>query len=156
MLRQFVLSVALLATPMALLAQSHTATEPSLTPAQIAQIRHQDEDVAQAALRVAQLVDRGEVGKVWDGASSVAKQVVKRRAFVEQVTADRAQVGRLVSRKLVAITRSESRGGATPAGDYINVSFATQFANEKRPVRELISFHLDADHVWRVCGYTLR
>jgi len=36
------------------------------------------------------------------------------------------------------------------------VAFATRFANEKAVVRELVSFHLDNDHVWRVSGYTLR
>lgn len=77
-------------------------------------------------------------------------------AFVKQISADRSTVGKPVSRKIAAITRSESKGGGTPAGYYINVSFATQFSNEKQLVRELVSFHLDSDKTWRVSGYTLR
>jgi hypothetical protein len=166
MLRQLVLSATLLAAPAAVLAQSQPGAAPAgsrarqaapaLTAEQQAEIRKQDATMTQAALQVAQLVDQGQAGKVWDGASSAAKQVAPRDAFVKQVDADRRQVGKLVSRKLAAITRSGSRGGATPAGYYINVSFATQFANEKQPVRELVSFHLDPDKVWRVSGYTLR
>ncbi|HEX7130166.1 MAG TPA: DUF4019 domain-containing protein [Rhodanobacteraceae bacterium] len=43
-----------------------------------------------------------------------------------------------------------------PAGDYINVVFASRFANEKAPIRELVSYHYDTDKVWRVSGYTLQ
>jgi hypothetical protein len=43
-----------------------------------------------------------------------------------------------------------------PAGLYININYATRFAKTQKPVRELISFHLDSDKVWRVAGYTLR
>lgn len=163
MFKHITLSTVLLAAPMALLAQSqpvaaartHQAA-PALTEQQAAAIRQQNVAMAQGAARVAQMIDQGHAAQVWDDASSVAKQVVSREAFVRQIDADRAQVGKLVSRKLAAITRSESRGGGTPAGYYINVSFATRFANEKQPVRELVSFHLDSDKTWRVSGYTLR
>ena len=166
MFKQLVLSAVLLAIPTTLLAQPQTGAAPAgpqarqpapaLTADQQAEIRKQDATMAQAALQVAQLVDQGHAGEVWDGASGAAKQVVQRDAFVKQVDADRRQVGRPLSRKLAGITRRGSKGGATPAGYYINVSFATQFANEKQPVRELVSFHLDQDKVWRVSGYTLR
>ena len=43
-----------------------------------------------------------------------------------------------------------------PAGNYINVVFATRFANAAEPVRELVSFHLDEDKTWRVSGYSVR
>lgn len=167
MFKQIVLSTALLATPAALLAQSQsaaakaptqTATQaaPAPTPQQTAALQQQNENMARGAEQVAQLIDQGKAGQVWDGASSVAKQTVTRDAFVRQITADRAQVGRLVSRKASAISRGESKGSTPPAGFYVNVSFATQFANEKQPVRELVSFRLDSDRVWRVSGYTLR
>lgn len=155
MFKPLALSVALLVVSTAALAQSKPAA-PALTPAQQAQVQKQDAQMAQAALQVAQLVDQGKTGEVWDGASAIAKQVVKREAFVAQVDADRKQVGKPLSRKLATITRNASSGGATPAGYYINVNFATRFANTSQPVRELVSFHLDPDKVWRVAGYTLR
>lgn len=165
MFKQLMLSSTLLVIPMVGLAQSHSMSTPAnaptqaaaaLTAEQRAQIEQQNAQLEQGALQVAALVDQGKIGEVWDLSSSVAKQAVTRDAFVKQIDADRKQVGAVVARKLAAVTRSESKGGATPSGHYINVSFATQFANEKQPVRELISFHLDGDKVWRVSGYTLR
>lgn len=130
---------------------------PALTPEQKAQIQKQDSQVAQAALGVAQMVDKKQIGEVWDQASSVAKKASSRADFVKQISADRTQLGAPSSRKLAAIGRVQSKGDASlPAGMYINVSFATQFANAKQPVRELVSYHLDSDNIWRVAGYSLR
>jgi hypothetical protein len=116
----------------------------------------QNQQMAKAALQVAGLIDQGKAGEVWDGASEVAKKLVSRRDFVSQVTADRRTVGTLISRTVARISRAQSSGGATPAGVYISVAFASQFANAKQPVRELVSFHFDHDRTWRVSGYTLR
>jgi hypothetical protein len=129
---------------------------PTLTTQQKAQLEKQDTQMAQASLRIAQMIDQGQTGDVWDQASSVAKQSSKRADFVQQISADRAKLGAPSSRKLVAVTRTQSKGGKLPAGLYINVSYATQFAKAKQPVRELISFHWDSDRIWRVAGYTLR
>lgn len=102
------------------------------------------------------MIDNGQAGAVWDQASSVAKQISSRAAFIEQITADRAEAGSAGDRKLSAITRTQSTGGRVPAGQYVNVSYATQFSKRAKPVRELISYHLDNDRVWRLTGYTLR
>ncbi len=128
-----------------------------LTPAQQAQVTRQDAEMAKAAASVVQLVDTGKTAEVWDGASRVAKAVVTREAFVSQVSADRKKLGAASERKRVAITRSAyAAGGQVPAGNYINVVYATKFANSPQPVRELVSFHLDDDKTWRVSGYSLR
>lgn len=153
----------LLGAPLAASAQSPapaTAAAPqtatALTPEQKAALEKQNAQMAQAALRIANMVDQNQTGQVWDGSSSVNKQIATRASFVQSVGADRARAGALKTRKLQAITRTSSKGGQVPAGIYINVSYATQFANTPKPVRELISFHLDSDKVWRVAGYTLR
>lgn len=175
MFKQFVLTTALVAASTALFAAPRTAAAqakpapqaqaaPQLTPEQKAAVEKQNSMMAQAALQVAQMVDQGKAGEVWDGASPVAKEVVARAPFVKSVDADRAKVGALQERKLAGITRSFSDGKTvvtkgskpSPAGYYINVNFASKFANEKQPIRELISFHLDQDKQWRVSGYTLR
>ena len=55
------------------------------------------------------------------------------------------------------VTRSLFEPGQqVPQGLYINVRSATKFANHAEPVRELVSFRLDEDRVWRVSGYSLR
>lgn len=110
----------------------------------------------QAALQVAEMVDQGKAAQVWNGASGTVKKLVSLDVFVQNVSRDRKTVGALVNRRLATLSFSSSDGKSLPAGLYANVAFATRFANEKQPVRELISFRLDGDHVWRVTGYTLR
>ena len=128
----------------------------ALTPQQKAQLEKQNVQMAEASLRIAQMVDQNELGQVWDQSSSVTKQTTKRVDFVKSVGADRARLGAASERKLQAITRTASNGGNVPAGIYVNVSYATRFAKAQAPVRELISFHLDSDKIWRVAGYSLR
>ncbi|WP_211368447.1 DUF4019 domain-containing protein [Pseudoxanthomonas gei] len=128
-----------------------------LTPEQQAQVTRQDAEITKAAAKVVQLVDTSKTGEVWDGASKVAKNLVNRQTFVSQISADRKKLGAPAERKRVAVTRSAyTAGGQVPAGNYINVVYATKFANAPQPVRELVSFHLDDDKTWRVSGYSLR
>jgi len=160
MFKKTLLAALLLTASVGAFAQSPAPAKaqsaPALTPQQKAQLEKQNAQMAQASLQIAQMVDQGQTGTVWDQASSVAKQANKRADFVRQISDDRAQLGALGTRKLTAITRTQSQGGTLPAGLYINVSYATSFAKAKQPVRELISFHLDSDQTWRVAGYTLR
>ena len=128
-----------------------------LTAEQRAALAKQDADMTQAALQVMQLVDANRIGEVWDGASAAMKQVVSRDEFVKQVTIDRNRMGAVASRTNPDVSRSLFRPGQqVPEGLYINVRAATKFANQAQPVRELVSFRLDEDRVWRVSGYSLR
>jgi len=128
-----------------------------LTPAQQAQVARQNAEMTAAALRAAQLVDGGRTGEVWDGASAVARRAVTRPAFISQVQADRTRLGALVGRGQPSVTRVRyGAGAAVPEGLYVSVSFPTRFASSPQPVRELVSFRLDEDQVWRVAGYSLR
>ncbi|MEO7065290.1 MAG: DUF4019 domain-containing protein [Rhodanobacter sp.] len=137
-------------------AATQAAAASKLTPTQKAQMEKQNAQMAQASLQVATLVDQNKIGEVWDGASAIAKQATTRADFVSRISADRAQLGTLTSRKLMAITRTQSKGGKVPAGNYVNVNYSTQFSKAKQPVRELISYHLDTDNTWRIAGYTVR
>lgn len=163
MLKKSLLAALLLGASVGAFAQSpapatpaKAQAAPTLTPEQKAQFEKQNAQMAQNSLHIAQMVDQNQAGAVWDQASSVTKQASRRADFVQQVGADRAKLGTPGTRKLAAITRTQSKGGPVPAGLYINVSYATQFAKAKQPVRELISFHLDTDRIWRVAGYTVR
>jgi type II secretory pathway pseudopilin PulG len=154
MLRSQFLSIALFAAITASAASQSAVAQTNAQPT--AQDVQQNQKMAQAALQVALLVDQHKVGEVWDGASPIAKQLVTRDAFVRQISADRQALGALLSRSVSGVTYRQSAGGQIPQGSYANVAFATRFANTKQSVRELISFHLDNDHVWRVSGYSLR
>ncbi|MGH8062200.1 MAG: DUF4019 domain-containing protein [Pseudoxanthomonas sp.] len=128
-----------------------------LTPEQQAQVTRQNAEMSKFAAQVTQLVDQNRTAEVWEGASAVAKSVVGKSNFVSQVASDRQKLGAPTERKQVGVTRAAfAAGGQVPAGNYINVVYATKFANAPRPVRELVSFHLDNDKTWRVSGYSLR
>ena len=132
-------------------------TQQQLTPEQQAQVARQDAEMTKAAAQVVQLVDQNKAAEVWAGASPVAKGVTNQDEFVKQITLDRKKVGAVAERKQVAVTRAVYPVGAeVPAGNYVNVVYATKFANAPQPVRELVSFHLDSDQTWRVSGYSLR
>jgi hypothetical protein len=133
------------------------APAPKLTPEQQAAVAKQDAEISSAALRIAQMVDQGKTGEVYDMASATAKKVVTRQDFINGITADRAKVGAPTGRSKPVVTRTRSEGTAQiPAGLYLNVSFPTKFAKLAQPVRELVSFRLDEDKVWRLTGYSLR
>ena len=137
--------------------QPQPVKQQQLTPEQQAQVTRQNAEMGKAAAQVIQLVDQNKIGEVWDGASAVAKSVVGKSGFVTQITADRQKLGAPTERKQVGVTRAAyAAGGQVPAGNYINVVYATKFANAPEPVRELVSFHLDNDKTWRVSGYSLR
>ena len=160
-LRFSVLASLLLVTTVASAQQAATpapAAQAQQLPAeQQAQVARQDAEMSGAAALVIQLINQGKSAEIWDGASPVAKAVVNRQDFVTQIAADRTRLGAPTERKQVAVTRAAyAAGGAVPAGNYINVVFATRFANAAEPVRELVSFHLDEDKTWRVSGYSVR
>lgn len=165
-----VFSAALVATP--LLAWGQTAAPrtpapaptPAATPAanaasaqQREALARQDAQMSAAATQVASLIDAGRAGEVWDGASEVMRKAASRADFIQAMGADRQRLGALAQRAQPSVTRVQyAAGGAVPQGLYLNVSFATRFANSAQPVRELVSFRLDEDRTWRVSGYSVR
>lgn len=151
---------AVLAQQAAQPAGAPAAAQPQqLTPAQQAQIAKQDADMAKGAAQVVQLVDQNKTDEVWEGASAVAKAVVTKQAFVQQIAADRKTLGALVERKQIGVSRSYYEANnpqGLPVGLYVTVTYATKFANSPKPVREIVSFHADSDKTWRVSGYSVR
>jgi Protein of unknown function (DUF4019) len=151
-----------LLTAALLLALTSTAFAQSAAPSakptaeQQAAQAQMNQKLAGAGLQVAQLIDAGKAGEVWDGASPIAKQASTRDMFIKQTNADRKTVGPLTSRSVQGVNYRSSDGKKLPAGIYASVAFASKFASAKTPVRELISFHLESDKTWRVTGYTLR
>ena len=128
-----------------------------LTPEQRAAIQKQNQVLVQYAESITSMIDNGQSGQVWDQASDVAKKTVSRDQFVKATESDRAKLGKVTSRKVEGVTRALSNGKEKlPEGLYVNVNFATKFSNEAKPVRELVSFHLDSDKKWRLSGYTVR
>lgn len=137
--------------------QAPSAVPPPPTRQQKAEQARRDAEIAAAAQQVVALVDNGLIGDVWDGASATVRRIVPRAEFVAQVATDRKRLGAPVSRGVATIHRERyAAGGQVPQGEYLNVATATRFANAPQPVRELVSFRLDEDRVWRVSGYSVR
>ena len=137
-----------------------TTASPATTAASAQQreaLARQDAQMSAAATQVASLIDAGRAGEVWDGASEVMRKAASRADFIQAMGADRQRLGALAQRAQPSVTRVQyTAGGAVPQGLYLNVSFATRFANSAQPVRELVSFRLDEDRTWRVSGYSVR
>lgn len=167
-IRTLVIALCLVAAPVAFAQQPssqvqraaprpQTTQAPALTPQQQAALTKQNSDMTKAAQQVIGLVDANRTGEVWDGASTVMKGSVTRDEFVKQLNIERNRLGAAQTRGQAAVTRSQFPAGAqVPQGFYINVATPTKFANAPQPVRELVSFRLDEDKVWRVSGYSLR
>ncbi|MET0540932.1 MAG: DUF4019 domain-containing protein [Variovorax sp.] len=117
-------------------------------------------DMVRGGLQVVQLVDQGKTGELWDGAAPAAKKRVTRNDFMAQVSAVRGPLGAPIQRTWVAINRQVlADPDADLAGQYVSVEYETRFANtasSRASMRELVSFHLDRDKIWRFSGYVLR
>ncbi|KRA70723.1 hypothetical protein ASD78_18000 [Lysobacter sp. Root667] len=111
--------------------------------------------IRDAALRVASSVDAGQAAKLWDEASVVTKKSLTRDAFVAGITKSRQPLGKTPSRSWLSVRRQSGDGSALPPGLYASTEFLAEFAG-KPPVRELVSFRLDEDGIWRFAGYAVQ
>ena len=117
-------------------------------------VSEQDAILLTAARQAAQMADQGKFGAMWDGASIVAKKAVGRDPFIQHMEQNRRQLGPIVARNKGSISRVKyGQGAQVPAGLYVNISFPTRFAHADQIIRELVSFRLDEDKVWRLVGY---
>ena len=152
MLRSLALAAAL-SLPMLASAQQ-PAAQPQQAAPQAADI--DPTSLVRSALQVAQAVDQNQLAQLYDGSSATAKRAVTRDAFVSSVGAARQPLGAPTSRVWWSVTRQViPAGGEAPAGNYMSVRFATQFAGG-RTAAELVSFRLDEDGTWRLAGYVVQ
>ncbi|KXU82033.1 hypothetical protein CR51_42900 [Caballeronia megalochromosomata] len=129
----------------------------SLTKEQQAALDKQDQDIAQVALAIVRLIDQNKAGEVWDQASPIAKQIISRDDFMKKVTRDRSSLGAPGLRMPMGVKHYRYDGtGNMPAGAYINILFDTQFSQASQSSREMVTFILDSDKVWRFVGYSVR
>jgi hypothetical protein len=85
----------------------------------------------------------------------VTKKTVARDAFVAGITKSRQPLGRIANRNWLSVRRQFGDGQALPSGLYASAEFLAEAAG-KPPVRELVSFRLDEDGVWRFAGYAVQ
>ena len=145
------------APPASVAATRPAKAPPAMDRARQARLAAQDAEIGAAARQVLALVDAGRIDDVWEGASPAMKRAVPKGEFARQVAQDRARLGKVLSRAAPRIGRERhAAGGRVPQGEYLNVAFPTRFAATRAAIRELVSFRLDEDRVWRVSGYSVR
>ncbi|MDM0039578.1 DUF4019 domain-containing protein [Variovorax sp. J22G21] len=117
-------------------------------------------DMVRGGLQVIQLVDQAKTGELWDGAAPAARKRVARADFMAQISKLRGPLGAPLQRTWVAINRQVvADSDADLAGQYVSVEYETRFTNtaaNRASMRELVSFHMDRDGIWRFSGYVLR
>lgn len=99
------------------------------------------------------LIDGGEYGKAWDECAPVFREKVTREQWLAGIPKNRADYGKLNSRKLKGAAYRKSIPGA-PAGDYVTVGFASDF--EKNAAAEEVVTLMYHEGSWRPLGYLLR
>jgi hypothetical protein len=115
-------------------------------------------DLVRGGLQAIQMIDQDKTGELWDGATAAARKRVARADFVNEVAKARAPLGAAQQRTWVAINRQVvGDGDPDLAGQYVSIEYETRFANKvNATVRELVTFQLGPDRVWRFSGYVLR
>lgn len=110
--------------------------------------------VRDAGARVARMVDAGQLAQLWDEASGVTRKSVARDAFIAGINKSRQPLGAVTGRNWLSVHRQSGDGKVLPAGLYASSEFLAEFPG-KPPVRELVSFRLDEDGIWRFAGYAV-
>ncbi len=111
------------------------------------------DNMVQASVSVIQMLENKQAADVWEAAASAAKSALAKEAFVASVAQAQKESGPVLVRDWTAVRRkSIGPGGETPEGQYVSVEFEAVFADQQA-VRELVTFHLESDRVWRFSGY---
>jgi hypothetical protein len=113
-----------------------------------------DKESIEAGKKWLELLDSGNAGAAWDLASKQLQSVVKRDAFVAEISTVRKPLGKIDTRTPVKFARSHELPGA-PSGDYAIVEFDTKYANGKH-LSEQVIWTIESGDIWRVAGYYYR
>lgn len=115
-------------------------------------------DMVRGGMQAIQMIDQGKAGELWDGATPAARKRVTRADFSSQIARNRAPLGAPQQRTWVSVNRQVvTDADADTAGQYVSIEYETRFASKPDAIqRELVSFRLDGDRIWRFSGYVLR
>jgi dienelactone hydrolase len=109
------------------------------------------DDAARAMTAWLQTIDAGGVAESWDGLAPPVQAMVSREAWDAGVRQGRAPfAGAVTSRRVDAAQPLPQPSGA-PAGDYVRLTFATDFAGGGHATETVVAMK-DADRWW-AAGY---
>jgi hypothetical protein len=97
------------------------------------------------------LVDRADYAGSWNQGSKMFKSLVTQQKWVDQMSAVRTPLGKLVSREVKSVEYTTTMPGA-PDGEYVVIQYNTSFEN-KRSAVETVTPMKEKDGTWKVSGY---
>lgn len=100
------------------------------------------------------LIDTGDYAKSWDAAAKHFRNSISQPQWVSRISAVRAPLGALKSRRLVTARFERSLPGA-PDGEYVIVQFSSSFEH-KAEATETVTPMREPDGQWRVSGYFIK
>ena len=110
---------------------------------------------AQVAARSWLLIaDKGDVEASWSAASKKFREVLDLTTWRQALTEARRPLGAVRTRTMRA-TRFDTKMPGGPDGDYAQVLFETDFAQNSSAL-ETVTLEREPDGVWRVMGYLIR
>ena len=113
---------------------------------------HAADEVAaeKQALGFLQYLDQGRYADSYSYTSRLIRSNLSRSAFAQEIGKDRDQQGAKANRKLLNVSYTTTLKGA-PAGRYVVIQYATDFANKKDQVETLTMSYENG--YWRVAGW---
>jgi len=121
----------------------------------IAQAQQKPEQVAQQSSDAwLTLVDSGKYADSWQEASQFFKNAVSKEQWQGMLSATRAPLGKMSSRKIKSATYTTTLPGA-PDGEYVVIQYDSSFEHKQSAV-ETVTPMLDKDGKWRVSGYFIK
>lgn len=107
-----------------------------------------------SAARWLAVADAGKWDDSWEQLAPTARSMVGKSAWHGSVAEARTPLGEVKSRKLQSASFTHALPGA-PAGDYVVIQYATEFANKPQSVETVVPMRLP-DGSWKVSGYFVR
>jgi hypothetical protein len=98
--------------------------------------------------------DAGKWSDTWDQMAPATQGMVSKAAWATSAAPVRDPLGAVKSRSLQSAVFSHNPPGA-PAGDYVIIQYATDFANKGKAVETVVPMRTP-DGSWKVSGYFIR
>jgi hypothetical protein len=101
------------------------------------------------------LTDAGNYATSWDETAPAFKAAVPKEQWTQMLNANRAPLGRVISRSIKSAVYSTSLPGA-PDGHYVVIQYETSFEHKKSAIETVTPSLGENGRQWRVSGYFIR
>ncbi|MEP7222607.1 MAG: DUF4019 domain-containing protein [Novosphingobium sp.] len=107
------------------------------------------------AAQVVNNVDQGRAALVWDRSAAEMKAQIPKARFIEQIAANKASRGPVVSRAWQSVVRSTIRSATAPTGQVpVAIVTFTSTTNKSVSYNEVVTFSYGKDNLWHTFNYS--